>query len=137
MLVHGPERGPDLVREQRRLLPCGEVAALVDLVVIDEVGIGPLRPTPRGLILLSGKDAQGHRDGDALRVEEAALMLPIETIRRDSRVREPIERDVVEDLVTRQLAGGARGLVQARDDRCGRLAICIIVVEKPGRQADG
>ena len=117
--------------------PGREVAALVELVVMDELGIRPLCPAPRGLILLARKDAHGHRDGDALGVEEAALVLPIETRRRDPRVRQPIERDVVEDLVTRQFARGARGPVQSRGDRRCRLAVSIIVVEEPGGQADG
>src|SRR5499427_10723592 len=83
------ERRADFFGEQLRLFPGGEVAALVDLVVVDEVGVGPFGPAPRRLILLAGKDAHGHRDGDALGVEEAALVLPIETRRRDPRVREP------------------------------------------------
>jgi hypothetical protein len=54
-----------------RLFPGHEVAALVELVVIDELVIGPLGPTPRGLILLAGEDADGRRDGDILGVEIA------------------------------------------------------------------
>jgi len=63
-----------------RLFPGREVAALVDPVVIDEFGIRPLRPTPRGLILLAGEDAHGSRDGDILGVEIAELVFPIETV---------------------------------------------------------
>ena len=123
-------------REELRLLPGRKVPALVDLVVVDEFGIRPLRPTPRGLILLARKDAHGNRNGDALGVEEAALVFPIETRRRDPGVRQPVKRDVVEDLVTRQFAGGARRPVQGRGDRRGRLAVSVIVVEKPSGQAD-
>ena len=137
ILAERSERRPELCGEELRLLPGREVAALVELVVVDELGIRPLRPTPRGLILLARKDAHGHRDGDALGVEKAALVFPVETRRRDPRVRQPVERDVVEDLVARQFAGGARGPVQSRGDRRGRLAVSIIVVEKPGGQADG
>jgi hypothetical protein len=89
------------------------------------------------LILLAGKDGHGNGDGDALGVEEATLVFPIEARGRDPRLRQPVERDVVEDLVTRQFAGGARGPVQSRDDRRGRLAVSIVVVEKPRGQADG
>ena len=103
---------------------------------MDEFRIRSLRPTPRGLILLARKDAHGYRNGDALGVEEAALVLPVETGRGDPGVRQPIERDVVEDLVTRQFARGARGPVQRRGDRRGRLAVGIVVVEKPGGQPD-
>ena len=113
------------------------MAALIDLVVVDEVGVGPLGPAPRRLILLAGKHAHGHRDGDALGVEEATLVFPVETGRRDPSVREPVERDVVEDLVARQFAGGARGSVQRLHDRRGRLAAGIIVIQQPGGQADG
>ena len=85
--------------------------------------------------MLAGEDGHGHRDLDAFGVEKAALILPIETRRRDPRVRQPIKRDVVEDLVSRQFARGARG--QSRDDGRGRLAVGIVVVEEPGGQADG
>src|SRR5215213_2749982 len=39
---------------------------LVDLVEVDQVGVGLLCPAARGLILLAEKDARGHRDGDSL-----------------------------------------------------------------------
>ena len=48
--------------QQRRLLPGGEVAAAVELVVVDELGKRPLGPAARRLIELVGKDADGHRD---------------------------------------------------------------------------
>ena len=113
------------------------MTTLVDLVEVDQVGVGLLGPAPRGLVLLARKDGYGNWDGDALGVEEAALVFPVETRRGNTRVRQPIERDVVEDLVARQFARGARGPVQGRGDRRGRLAVGIVVVEKPGRQADG
>ena len=62
-----------------RLFPGREVTAFVHLVVIDEIGIGPLGPTPRCLILLARKDGYGDRNGDALGVEEATLVFPVET----------------------------------------------------------
>src|ERR687894_1929987 len=141
-LKHGhlpkrPERRAKLLCKELRLLPSGEVAASINFVEVNEVGVGLLRPAARRLILLAGKDGRGNGDVDALRVEEATLVFPIEARRRDSRVRQPIKRDVVEDLVTRQFAGGARGPVQSRGDRRGRLAVSIVVVEKPGGQADG
>ena len=67
---------------------------------MDELGIRPLCPTPRGLIELVRKDAHGNRDGDVLDVEEGELVFPIETRRRNRRVRQPVERDVVEDVVS-------------------------------------
>ena len=104
------ECSPDFLSENLRLFPRGEVAAFVDLVVEDEVGIGLLRPTPRGLILLSRKDGYSHRNLDAFGVEKAALVFPIETRRRDARVRQPVQSDVVEDLVTCQFACSIFGL---------------------------
>src|SRR5262249_4173323 len=136
-ITYRAEARADFFGKELRLFPSREVAALVDLVEVDEVGVGPFGPAPRRLILLARKDAHGHRNGHALGVEEATLVSPIETSRGDPGVREPVERDVVEDLLTRQFARGARGPVQSRDDRRGRLAAGIIVVEKPGGQADG
>ena len=50
-------------------------------VVVDQVGIRPLRPAPRGRIELVGEDAHSHRDGgtDALDGEERRPpVLPVE-----------------------------------------------------------
>jgi hypothetical protein len=58
------------------------------------------------LILLAGKDGHGHRNRDALGVEEATLVFPIEARRRDPGVGQPIQRDVVQDLVAGQVADG-------------------------------
>jgi hypothetical protein len=113
------------------------VAALVDFVEVDEVGVGLLCPAARRLILLPRKDGDGNRDRHALHVEEATLVLPVEAGRSDPRVRQPVERDVVEDLVTRQFARVARRPVQSRDDCRGGLAVGVVVVEQPGGQADG
>jgi hypothetical protein len=84
------------------------VAAFVDLVVIDEFGIRPLCPTPWGWIDLVRKDAHGNRDGDTFGSEIrefSAPMLPVETGARKRRVRQPRDRDVVEDIVAREALG--------------------------------
>src|SRR5262245_5519647 len=52
------ERSTELGAEELRLLPCGEVAALIDLVEINEVAIGAPRPGLRGSIDVLRK----HRD---------------------------------------------------------------------------
>jgi hypothetical protein len=79
------------------------VAASVELVVVDEVvWIRALGPAPWGLIELVGKDADGERNRDGLGVEEVRLVLPVETSRGNPRVRQPVERDVVEDVVSGQ-----------------------------------
>ncbi len=76
------------------------------------------------------KDAHGNRDGDAFRGEKGELVFPIETSRRDRRVRQPVERDVVEDVVSRQ----ALGLTV--EDACDERVTARVVVEHPGGQAD-
>jgi hypothetical protein len=53
------------------------VAAFGELVVMDQFGIRPLCPTPRALIELVSKDADGNRDGDVLRGKKGQLVLPI------------------------------------------------------------
>src|SRR4051812_6600956 len=117
---------------QLRLLPGGEVPALVELVVMDQVGIRLLCPTPRHLIELVREDAHGYRDRYALRVEEAELVFPIETSRRDPGVRQPVVRDVVEDVVSGEAFLGPVDK-DARDQR----QTSRVVVELPGGQADG
>src|SRR6266446_3563269 len=98
---------------------------------MDEFGVRPLCPTPRNGIDLVGKDADGNRDGDVLRGEKGKLVFPIQASRRDGRVRQPVEGDVVENVVSRKslrLAG--------KDARHERLT-GFVVVKYPGRQADG
>ena len=55
--------------EELRLFPGREVPAFVELVVVDEFGIRPLRPAPRGWIEFVREDAHGNRDGDAFGIE--------------------------------------------------------------------
>ena len=89
------------------------MTAPVELVVVDEVaGIRALGPAPRGLVELVGEDADGKRDGDVLGVEEVRLVLPVEAGRGNPGVRQPVQRDVVEDVVSRQgaLQGSLKGL---------------------------
>src|SRR5215468_573415 len=105
-LAKRPEARANLFGQELWLFPGGEVVALLDLVEVDEVGVGPLGPGPGGLVELVREDADGRRDGDALDVEEAELVLPVETRSRDPRVRQPVQRDVVEDLVAREVADG-------------------------------
>ena len=69
---------------------------------MDEFGIRPLCPTPRGGVDLIWKDADGNRDGDVLRGEKGKLVFPIQTSRRDRRVRQPVEGDVVENVISRK-----------------------------------
>jgi hypothetical protein len=80
-------------------LPSGEVVAPVDLVEVDELRVRLLGPAPRRLVELHGEDGHGGGHGGALDVEEAEFVLPVEPSRGDPGVRQPRERDVVEDLV--------------------------------------
>ena len=63
--------------------------------------------------------------------KKAKLVFPIETSRRNRRVRQPVERDVVEDIVSRQALG------LPVKDACDELVAARVVVEHPGGQADG
>jgi hypothetical protein len=55
------------------------VAALGELVEVDEILVGALGPTPRSVIDLFRDDADGCRNGDGVVVEEGALVFLIET----------------------------------------------------------
>jgi hypothetical protein len=85
------------------------VPAFVEPVVVDEFGIRPLRPTPWSCIELIRKDAHGNGNGNAFGIEipEFAPNLPIETGAGNRRVRQPGDRDVVEDVVAREAFGFA------------------------------
>src|ERR1700745_1375540 len=63
-LAERPERGTDLVAEELRLFPGGEVAAHADLVKVGEGGIGAPGPGLRGPEDVFREDRDGHRDGD-------------------------------------------------------------------------
>src|SRR5262249_49285733 len=101
------ERGPQVGDECRRLLPRCEVSALVVLRVVEEFGVRLLRPGLRRRVDLLGEGAHGDRDLYAPRVEEASLRgklpgVPVELRGGDRGVRQPVERDVVEDVVPSQ-----------------------------------
>ena len=74
--------------------------AFVELVVVYEFGIRLLRPASRHSIDLVREEADGNRDRDIFDVEVAALVFPVETSRRNARVRQPIVRNIVEYVVS-------------------------------------
>jgi hypothetical protein len=82
------------------------VAAPVDLVEVDELGVGPLGPAARRLVDLLGEDAHGGWDVDVVDAEEVESVLPVQPGRGDPCVRQPVKRDVVQDLVPGQVADG-------------------------------
>src|SRR5918993_6064413 len=96
------ERRPKFCTKEFWLLPGGEVTALGQAIVVDQVRKGLLGPTARRGVDLVGKGAHRDRNGDTLGREERELALPEETGRRNGRLGQPVERDVVEDVVTRQ-----------------------------------
>src|SRR5262249_39552759 len=120
---------PDLLREKLRLLPCGEVPAFVQPAVVNEFWVGLLCPAPRSGVELIWKDADGYGDRDVLGCEKVKLVLPIQTRRRDRRIRKPVKSDVVEDVIARQAFG-----LTGKDTRDQRLAGCV-VIDHPGCEA--
>ena len=74
---------------------------------MDQLGKRAFCPAPRGWIQLVRENAYRNRDGDAFGIEipEFAPILPIETGARKRRVRQPGDRDVVEDVVAREALG--------------------------------
>ncbi len=67
---------------------------------MNELGIRPFRPAPWSRIELVREDAHGNRDGDAFGIEiPLAPIFPVETGARNPRVRQPGDRDVVENVV--------------------------------------
>src|SRR6266702_3848554 len=111
------------------------MAASVELVVMDEVaGIRALGPAPRGLVELVGEHADGVRNRDGLGVEEVRLVLPVETGRGNPGVRQPVQRDVVEDVVSSQGAPqlSLKGLFYEPG-----LASAVAVVKHERRQIGG
>src|SRR5215813_2972968 len=129
------ERRPHLRSEELGLFPGGEVAAFGHLVVVDQLRIRPLRPTARRLIKLIREGAHGDRNLDAPGVEETAgrmvRVVPVKARRGNRGVGQPVERDVVEDVVHRQ------PLRLSVEDARDHFLAARVVVAHPGREADG
>src|SRR3982074_1974959 len=98
---------------------------------MDQFGIHPLCPAPRGWIEFVREDAHGNRDGDAFGVEIPEFVLPIETGARKRRVRQPGDRDVVEDVVAREAL--RLSVKDAREE----LIAARVVIKEISRQAAG
>src|SRR6266550_1992588 len=132
--LHLPQRlepYAHLIHQKLRLFPRRKVPALVELVVMDELGIRPLRPAPRCSDDLVRKEAHGNRDGDVLGTKVCLReSLPIKTSRRDCRVRQPEERDVVEHIVSRKACW------LPVKSTCDELQTERVVVQQPGCHTD-
>src|ERR1700686_1678910 len=99
---------------------------------MDEFGKGLLGPASWSRIEFVGENAHGGRDNDASDAEERiTLVFPIETSPRERRIRQPGERDVVEDVVS------CEAFVFSGKDTRDHLVAARVVVEKIGGQADG
>ena len=100
-----PEAVAKFFRKELRLLPGSKVPTFVKFVVMDEGGVRFLCPTARALIELVWEGAHGNRDADALGTADALdteireLIFPVETGSGKRRVRQPSDRNVVEDIV--------------------------------------
>src|SRR5437868_6475767 len=105
------------------------MTALVEPVVISQIGIRILCPTSWGCIELIRKGADGNRDGKVFRGEKRKLALPIKTSRRDPRVRQPVKCDVVQDVISRE------ALTPAVKDACDEFVAACIVIKHPGCEA--
>src|SRR4051812_1052903 len=93
------ERRAQLVDEELGLFPCGEVASFGQPVVMNQLGERLLGPALWALIKLIGKSADGNGDLDIPGREKGEIVFRIQTSRRDRGVRQPEERDVVQDVV--------------------------------------
>src|SRR5207247_8382351 len=107
------ERSAHLLREQLRLLQRGEVAALVGFVEVRDGGVSLLDPAARGAEDLAGKLSEADRDGNSRRSLASrsrkrlrSSALPVRPGRRGPGGRQPVERDVVEDVVAGEIPRG-------------------------------
>src|SRR6202049_45277 len=96
---------------------------------MDEFGVRFLYPAARGGVDLIWKDADGNRDGDVLGGEKGKLVFPIQTSRRDRRVGQPVEGDVVENVISRK---PFRFPIK---DACNERLTGCVVVKYPAGQA--
>src|SRR4029077_12861196 len=98
---------------------------------MDELGKGLLGPTAWGWIEFVREDTHGNRDGDAFGIEiSLAPVFPIETGARNPSVRQPGNRDVVENVVAREAL--RLPIEDARDE----FQAARVVIQEIPRQAD-
>src|SRR5688572_18376140 len=100
---------------------------------MDEIVVGPLRPTLRRVVDLLREDAHGRGNGNAEVIDVGALVFPVETSAGHARVRQPGEGDVVEDVVPGQVAVGLPIDEEFRDVPVAG----DVVVDHPGGKGDG
>src|ERR1700722_9393303 len=126
------EPGADLRRKTRRLLPGSEVSALGELIEMNQFRIGFLCPASRGWIEFVREHAYRDRNGDAFGVEiPFAKIFPVKTSAGKRGVRQPGDRNVVEDIVAREALG------LALKDACDQLVAAQVVIKEIRREAHG
>lgn len=111
------------------------MAAFFGFVEVDQVVVCPLGPVARRVdILFREHRNRGRRGevGDGVEVPPRYALLPVQPRRGRRRVREPVQRGVVEPVVTSDSAERVSGKQLGEVLVGGR-----VVVKKPGRQADG
>ena len=116
------------------------MAALLGLIEVDQVGIHLLCPTARRLEDLAGEHRERHGDRKVRRLfsgrerrEDGSEVLPIQPRRRGGGIRQPVQRDVVDNPLGCQATRDVAFEKRARD----LLVAVFIVVEHPRRQPDG
>src|ERR1043165_5816472 len=100
-LAQRPERRPNFRRKDLRLFPRREVAALVDLIEVDEVFVGSLYPGARRTPEFAGEDRESRGNAD-LSFVGGARVFPVEPSSGGPSVGDPVKCDVVEDRVSRE-----------------------------------
>src|SRR4051812_49246384 len=103
LLAKRPQACSHLLHEKVGLFPSGEVSAFRDFIEMNEIAVGPLRPASRTLVNFLRKDADSRRNGDAKVLKEAFLELGIQTGRGHPGVRQPRQRNVIEDVVASKI----------------------------------
>src|SRR5258706_12984576 len=99
------EPGAHVGDQKLRLFKRREVSTFVLLVVIDQFGIRPLRPTARAQIDLVREGAYGNRDGNAFDTEIREFAFPVQAGSGNPRVQRPGDRYVVENNVPPEALG--------------------------------
>src|SRR5579862_522163 len=103
--------------------------ALGEFVEVDEFWIFLLGPAPWSWIEFVGEDADGDRNGDTFDIEiPFAKVLPVKTGAGKRSVRQPRDRDVVENVIARE------ALVLSLEDACDQLVAARVVIQEVSRQ---